>query len=110
MFGEPVQLPPGRLGRAQRLAERDGEVGQHTDVGATRRGVPLFFFFPERTPLLGSGQLFRILGGRAFRGGALGFTDYVFDLVRPDAGPGHDADAGAVAAPVDGDDSQLAGR
>jgi hypothetical protein len=102
VLGEPVQLSSRGLGGAQGLTERGREVAQHTDFGSARRGVPsrLVPTFPtERSSLLRSGQLIRILGGRCLGGGALGLTDHVLDLVGADAGPGYDAGRGCRPGP-----------
>src|ERR1019366_4956065 len=98
-------------GRAQGLAERGREIAHHADFGQAWSGVPPGFFIiflAERPRLRRPGQLFRIFGGRAFGGGLLGLPDHAFDLVGPNAGPGHHARRGALArAPVD--DGELAG-
>ena len=111
MLGEPVQLPVGRLGGAQRLPERGREVAQDADFGLARRRVPAGFpiIYPERTRVLRIDKLGRVLGGSALGRRVLRLADHVLDLVGPDACPGHDAGGGTVTAPVDGDDGELAG-
>src|SRR5260370_7507965 len=91
MFGEPVKPPADGLGRPQCVAERGREVTQYADFGSARRGVPPAFciFRAERSCLLRSDQLFRILGGPAPPRGPLGFPYPPFPPGGGGAGPGH---------------------
>ena len=111
VLGEPVQLPAGGLGLAQRLAELSREVAQHADLGLARRGVPAWFgtFNAERSVRPRPAQRLRVLGGHRLGGRVLRLADDLLDLLGADPGPGDDARRRSVGPPVDGDDGELAG-
>ena len=108
VLGEPVQLAPGALGRPQRLPEFLGEGPEYSEFGGCCRiSKPTFIF---RTAVaVSADQIARVLGGRGLGGGLLGLPHDVFDLIRPDPGPGDDADPRRAArAPVDRDHGEAA--
>ena len=111
VLGEPVQLPAGGLGLAQRLAELSREVAQHADLGLARWGVPAWFgtFYAERSVRPRPAQRFRVLGGHRLGGRVLRLADDLLDLFGADPGPGDDACRRSVGPPVDGDDGELTG-